>query len=224
MHLLIPGIANQSSGGAGGITLPDAEAYWKLDGNATDSHGSNDLTNNHSVGFTTGKLNQCASFADDYNDSLSITAAPTDYPFTFSCWFKTTNTQRAAMIVFVNGGADFCMLEVTGSGYLAARAFIYSSTSSSTCNDGNWHHGVAVFASATSRQVYLDGVAATASTGNWAFNSSVDTINVGKYGGGKAFDGEIDEAIWFNVALTADNVSDLYGDGTPPSYDDITWT
>lgn len=45
-------------------------SYWQM-GSANDSHGTNHLTNNNSVSFTTGKVGNAASFAAASSQYLS---------------------------------------------------------------------------------------------------------------------------------------------------------
>lgn len=58
--------------------LDNLVSYWKLDeasGTRADSHGSNDLTDNNTVGSTTGKLNNAASFVAANSEYLSATGS-----------------------------------------------------------------------------------------------------------------------------------------------------
>ena len=100
-------------------------------------------------------------------------AVATSPPLTIVGWFRS-NTDHG-IICSINagpgqGGQDWYSLYITDPGKLAAQAqqglTTKSSETSSTVNDAEWHHGAAVFTTTSSRTVYLDGVAATTSTGS----------------------------------------------------------
>lgn len=68
-------------------------SYWKLDevsGTRVDSHGTNDLTDNNTVGSTTGKINLAGSFIAANTEFLSR-ASNSDFQtgnidYTFTLW------------------------------------------------------------------------------------------------------------------------------------------
>jgi hypothetical protein len=72
-------------------------SYWKMDetsGTRYDSHGTNHLTDNNSVGSLTGKINSSAYFGPapttkylNHIDSSDFDVG--DIDFTFSLWFLT---------------------------------------------------------------------------------------------------------------------------------------
>lgn len=79
-------------------------AYWKLDessGNASDQVNGNTLTNNNSVAFSAGKINNGADFDSVANRTLSITdASQTGLDitgdFSYSGWFNIRATDPGA--------------------------------------------------------------------------------------------------------------------------------
>ena len=71
------------------------EAWWKLDeesGTRDDAHGSNDLSDNNTVGFTAGKYSNAASFILANSEYLSIgdnnSLSTGDIDFTLGCWVE----------------------------------------------------------------------------------------------------------------------------------------
>lgn len=67
-------------------------SHWKLDetsGTREDAHGNNDLTDNNTVGYATGKQSNAADFESDNSEYLSITDAAQsgiDTAFEGSAW------------------------------------------------------------------------------------------------------------------------------------------
>lgn len=75
--------------------LDDLISHWKLNeasGTRADAHGSNDLTDNNTVGVGTGKLDNAADFERDTSEYLSITdnadLSTGDVDFTVAGWVK----------------------------------------------------------------------------------------------------------------------------------------
>lgn len=99
-------------------------------------------------------------------------AVTTSTPLTIVGWCNATTT---GVIGSINagpgtGGTDCWSLVINGTGNAAAdvkRGIAQSSAESTgVAGDGSWHHLAAVFASSTSRTVYLDGVAGAQDTAN----------------------------------------------------------
>ena len=65
-------------------------SHWKLDetsGTREDAHGSNDLTDNNTVGYGTGKQGNCADFEENDSEYLSrASASMSGATFTDSAW------------------------------------------------------------------------------------------------------------------------------------------
>ncbi|MGL1887318.1 MAG: DUF2341 domain-containing protein, partial [Reichenbachiella sp.] len=86
------------------------------------------------------------------------------YPFTFSGWVKSSNSTDGSGIVFlgdIDVTNEYCMLVVSNAGIANARArntTAYNASSTTSIDDGNWHHLVAVFTNATTRKIYVNGV------------------------------------------------------------------
>ena len=69
------------------------KAYWKLDessGTRIDSHGSNDLADNNTVGSATGKIGNAADFVEANTEFLSIAdnadLSTGDEDMSITCW------------------------------------------------------------------------------------------------------------------------------------------
>lgn len=142
-------------------------------------------------------------------------------PYTFACWFRTTNmTQTKPIIGFNNAtgsrydqiwfrgavaGDPIDILSDAGGGQVITR-------STSGTSSGVYHHACGVIASATSRKIYLDG--GNSATSVTSVAPTVDTFNVARYPG-EFFAGDIAEAALWTVALTAADVAALAKGASP---------
>lgn len=149
------------------------------------------------------------------SDYVSAAITPT-YPYSFACWFRTTNmTQTKPIIGFNNAtgnrydqiwfrgavaGDPIDILSDAGAGQVITRSTAGTTT-------GVYHHACAVIASATSRTVYLDG--GNSATTTTSVNPTVDTFNVARWRESDFFAGDCAEAALWTVALTADDVAAL---------------
>ena len=146
-----------------------------------------------------------------------------NYPFTYSAWFRTNGTTKNTICALCDADQNVkfyqFLIADTGVARINARNTADDfCDSSGTYNDGKWHHGVAVFASATDRKIYIDGVADGSDTSSVAFDSGVDEFSIGVLNrSSKAdyYDDDINEVAVWDVALDADAVSALYNSGVP---------
>lgn len=167
-----------------------------------------------------------------YSDTsfLRASAVVTAAPLTMAAWAKTSILATAQNIIglFKSTAAtdlDQFIVRVGVGNNIIARtgdaASVNSSTSSGTITANTWFHAGGVFASATSRIAYLNGVAATADTTSRT-PSGIDRTSIGNQDNtaqGKAWGiagiGDIAEAAVWNVALTAGEMAALAA-GTNP--------
>jgi len=151
----------------------------------------------------------------------SSTVPITDYPFTFAAWAKPvdatnlgpvmafsrdTNTSHYLILAFF---VDALYILAQGGGSSSA-PFVSGAV------DGTWQHVAAVFASSTSRVVYLNGTSASAST-TVSFPTSLDHFYVGcEYRAARyTFEGDVaEEAVW-NAALSASEIQKMYRGWSP---------
>lgn len=221
-------------------TLPTSlVSYWELEessGTRTDSHGSNDLTDNNTVGQGTGKQGNCADFESTNSEYLSIadasqTGLDPSGDHSWSFWVKLESLPAFTMFLSKFG---------TTTSTRSYRAYYKSSDSTiqfeirdsssnntyhnvvNTLSLDTWHHIVATWDwSAEVCKIYVDGVLqAGNSSGNSAtsINNSVAPFQLGgETGSGLYTDGLIDEVGFWSKELTSSEVTDLYnsGDGLP---------
>lgn len=216
-------------------------SWWTMDetsGTRADAHGSNDLTDNNTVGSDTGKWSNAASFTRTNSESLSITdAAQTGLDLTgdisVALWMKPTATSLANACRFVakyNGASDHSYLFSLG-GLTNGDLHVLTSDDGSTNAEGavtpspsfsagTFYHVVFSYdASVGSCAVFVNGVSQGTITGldTSVFNGAADFV-VGARTGADYMDGLIDELSIYNTALDYGAVLDLYAAGAGIPY------
>jgi len=161
------------------------------------------------------------SFAFDGIDDKIELGNPTDLQitgaFSFSCWVNTTSTNYEG-IYFKGNTVALNDIYIRRQNNGTVRMFVNGSsinvTSSTTVNDGNWHHIMCVYVPSTSMTIYIDGSqdAQNTTTIPSAINNNYGNISIGE-GGGQFFNGKIDEASIFNTVVDIADVWD--GSGEP---------
>lgn len=231
-----------------GCTLDDSlTAYWDLDessGTRVDSVGSNDLTDNNTVGSVTGKQGNAASFDDANDEYLSIAdnsdVSTGDIDFTIACWVRLDDKSNNYGIIckwgflnaansreyriFYSSGADRFQFIVSSDGTATNEVPV------SADNFGSPSAGTFYFILA-----YHDSV--NNEIGIQVNNGTADTVShsAGVYDGTASLffgaldvsgaivpndlDGAIDEAGLWKRILTSQETSDLYNGGSGNTYD-----
>ena len=210
-------------------------AYWKLDDgsgtNAVDSMGFSNGTLSGSPTWTTGKINGGVSFSGssqyvDFGTKFpAITSA-----ITISAWVNPGASQIQYADIWGDHESSFKgMVMQQNSNTLNQYSWGYGNGSNFSSGAGffnltasTWTHVVAV-KDATTCYVYLNGVEQVALRGSCS--SAIvpaTTINFsagrGYAGGGRFFNGKVDEVAVWNRALSASEVSQLYNSGAGRQY------
>ncbi len=205
-------------------------SYYYLDGNVNDALGVNNGTNNGATS-TTGKIGTAYSF-DGATNYISLGFENTAQSFTLGAWIYI-NAYGLVGAQYIGG---IFGTGATQSGYLSLRVGdgtsgnnnkIFSTFGNSLggYNDqigatvlslNTWYYVTTTYDGTTLR-VYVNGVddgnSAPASTRTTGTNFNIGVEN----GISRYFNGKIDEAIIYNRALTATQVSNLY-QATVPTF------
>lgn len=213
-------------------------SFWSLD-DVTDSHGSNDLTNNNSVTFVTGKVGNAGNF-NGSNQYLSITdGAQTGLDLTSSLtvnsWIYLDTAPSAGKADIINkvsfGDSQWLVAAQENSGDKGLLV-LYENTqnnenfpvSISDWTASTWIMYTHTFnASTKEAEVFINGTSAgTVTNSNWTeTRNGTATTFIGAYGVGfdaGYFDGKIDElGVWSRV-LTDDEIVELYNSGSGLAY------
>ncbi len=228
-----------TSAALSGITNPSTVAYYKM-ADATDETGSYNGTPTNVDFNVQGKY----GFAGKFNGSNAYIDLPLSTSSLFdgkntlavSFWFKTTTTARQRMFTDYAQTSRNCDIIIDAGNIEIETDYNQSTnlkyTSSSTYNDGNWHHlVVALNQSAGQRTIYIDGSlvnTGTLSSNSWSGTGQKVTLGAfysSSSGYSQYFDGSIDQVRIFNKAISASEVTKLYTEiqcantiDTPESY------
>jgi len=145
-------------------------------------------------------------------------------PLTFACWFNTTNTTDAQVLMCVNAASSPNRIVMRAVGDLAGdpiRISAVGTTGSGASADttsgyssGVWTHACGVVTSSTSRTAYINGGSSATNTTNVAVSGIIQaSIGVQRYNlfpsGQLFFNGSIAEVGIWNAALTAAEIASL---------------
>jgi hypothetical protein len=225
--------------------VPDCIAYYKLDGNATDSNGSGTLYDGTAtnVSWTQGRFGSAGGFN---GSSSEITLGNVSFgvaglgasAISLSIWVNPQATQGGTnhMIDHLHTSTGGWVIQQSGTStntyYFAlfnGSSFKVSPTITLTANV--WSHLVFTINSSGVLNSYLNNVGVTISdSGYGALNNSVSLeTQISGYAGssGRQFSGKLDQVKIFDRAITAAEVTTLYNEVQCPSnasFNTVTYT
>lgn len=196
---------------------PDLVLHWPFDefagGTTIDPVGgrSGAMLNGLSVTGAAGRFGSSLAF-DGVDDAVrhDNAASPTltGYPFTLSAWVKTSQMADAVIAMTGQGSSNsvhwYIGMYAGAANIVARNTTKVEKRDTLAINDGVWHHVVGVFASATSRQLYVDGVLRQSDSSSVAFGGT-ERFAVGaldRATPAARFAGSIDDVRVYRRALT----------------------
>jgi len=212
-------------------------SHWTFDtadtnsGTAVDTVGSNDGTISGATTGVTG-ANQTYTTDEAYefdgsNDSVDVPGTP-DFSggeLTLAVWVRPDTLSGGQNIIGQQdlGGSSRnqrLMIDLIDGNTIEAVMFttnknnVSASVPASSVSTGTWHHVVGVFNHATNGvKIYLNG-SLEESISAESFDPALTDIQIGKSdGGGREFDGRIDDPRLYSKELTSTEVSNLYNNG-----------
>ncbi len=231
-ELSIPGQLSIGAGNLDPLLVPNLAGLWHLDEETwpaglsvlDSAQGNHGLPEGTAAPVTGGSVGmRCGSFTGA-GDVLLPAIALDSGDFTVAAWFKTSATNRGAILSFYGGGA-YHALEFNGNGAAPAKgklAFVLNDGSSTRValanrgglNDNQWHHAVGM-RNGRQMHVYVDGVLEGTTDLGLSFGSLGSAQSwIGKYGNlGLYFQGLIDEALLAKRALTTKEIGSLSAAG-----------
>jgi len=214
----------------------DLEAYYKFDGDLTDSLSNYNLTNNGTESVT-GKINQGRDFVAS-NDDTAYNSSFNKNVYAISLWFKpdsqiTSSTSCQRLISFRDDNNPQRWVDLgSSSGYATNETIIINTGTSGNYGrtyikdniSADWHHLVISWDSGNSEyKFYLDGNEKTIYTGS--HSGAADLLNNTNYIGlsdvvqsSDFYNGLIDEVGIWSRALTSSEVTELYNSGDGLQY------
>ncbi|MCB0245749.1 MAG: LamG domain-containing protein [Anaerolineae bacterium] len=222
-----------ASTGGGGVPsfLTDLIEYWPL-ADLVGEHAGRVLTNNGSVTFGAGHIDQCAAFSgSNYLDMAAPASLQTgDIDYTLAAWVKLNSVVANSAIIsqgqcsselWYDGGWDtfsFTQWRVDGGDSISAGSGSYRLEPAST---GTWYHVVGWY-TASDGKAHLRVNAGTERISSAAgFTPAVSSSNfaIGRRpDGAHNMDGYISDAAFWKRALTSAEIVDLYAAGTGLAY------
>lgn len=198
-------------------------AWWRGDGDATDSAGSFDGSWTGTDAYTNGINNQAFSFSQYNFVSGGNSADLVANEMTITAWIRPTNPVAGSLnenyiVSKVSGFATGSyLLRLDAAGKLNALAATSSGnkavTSAAIVQANVWTHCVFVLKSGAST-LYINGQADGINSDTFASVSITDdALNIGSrsnMGGVYFFSGEIDDVLFFDKALTAYEIGQIY--------------
>jgi len=220
-------------------------AYWKLDdrplNNVADSVGSSNGTVHAYVVPALGQVGEAAAFTGKSGQYIDIPFDGTqEYPqFSVACWFRANKymvagNTRQAMVSNGSASSGFALgfgypvndtvdggssQKVDGPSFTVDGQSVFDS--SVNFQAGAWHHLVGTFDGSKLR-LYLDGSLLGEADGpatpltTWTNGISIGRLNNTWY----PPDGDIDDVVMYDAALSAPEVNTLYlrGKAGQPAY------
>ena len=203
-------------------------AYWPLDeasGDALDAHGSNDLTDNNTVGAASGKVNGARDFefanSEYFARADNADLSTGDIDWTFACWVNAESLVETWNVI-VRKGTEWHLYYVAGPNTFrfyvdGSSNFVASSGSLSTAT---WAF-VVVWHDSVNNQIGISVNAGAADT-NAHTTGMIDGLGPFELGGDSSqsfyWDGLIDEVGFWKRVLTSDERTELYNAGSGRDY------
>lgn len=215
------------------MAIPDTTnliSWWELT-DLTDSHGSNDLTNNNAVTFVSDYANFVAASSQSLShvDNADLSTGDIDYHKVV--WFYLTTNGIFSLsakgvgatgeyLVLYNSG----LLDVTLTVYGAAGSSIGAATTTSNLSTGTWYM-LDLYHSAADNEVGIainGGTHITAAT-TGVPQDSTGSFNLGSRTGGSPFyfNGRMKKESFWKEKLSDDDRAWLYNAGAGRSYSEL---
>lgn len=206
-------------------------SYWKLDeesGTRVDAHGSNNLTDNNTVLYDTGKIGNAADFTASNDESLSITDGSQTglepAQFSISFWFYANATGGSRGLVGKNHSTSWNSPYSSYQIYLDGTTIRLNTGSSgsqetiaadTTAEVDTWYHIVGTYDGSHIR-IYVNGNEDATPVAETAIDYSNGAFQIGSrafVANNQFFDGLIDEVAFYSRAISLSEVGELYNSG-----------
>ena len=189
-------------------------AAYPLDGSPADLSGNYNGVQTD-VTYPVGKYDLAASFNGSSSSIDSGYSLPASSDSSFSLWFKTSNTSTKFLSTqgVVTGSANQLSIAIVSSG---TRLEIQVGNSyidfAGNITNGAWHNFVFSRNASSGYTLYLDGSFLGTFSNTTALQSANLFLGTRSDNTSLTFDGQIDQARFFNKALSAGEVTTLYNE------------
>lgn len=213
-------------------------AYYKLEDVNDATGGGKTLTNNNSVTFSAGKIDNAvnpttsggAKYLYRTNTDMAFTGTAS---ITLNCWAKYTSDEGHLIVERrYSTGGDWINYLIYSAGSASKIKWYHTGTASTYnewnttatvntlgANDGNWHMHTMVYTFGTSAsfKYYLDGVQKAGSWitrgGDQHTSNNSESFSIGGNPNGDTMNGSVDECGVWNTIKTQAEITLLYNGG-----------
>jgi hypothetical protein len=206
------------------ISMDNVELLLHLDGDHNDAIGTHSITSVNER-YSEDSLLGSASwdgeeFPHRYIEVEGISLTPEDH-WSISFWAQSSQSNEATVAMFTNNNQFFGNMD-DGHNYMTFNPRFGSSCSvqdtSVPINDGIWHHYVGVKHGRNKVELFIDGNLVDFTQkdcGGTSFSENLRIFAKNPVTGarGRGWRGRADEFGFFNIALTPDQISELYNNG-----------
>jgi hypothetical protein len=196
--------------------------FWKFDENTgtnvSDSSGNGNHGTASGMTWTDGKYNGAGSFdgVDDYtsinNNGLDLSKSIT------ICVDVMRNNTAGYHTIIAKGDSYYTGYKIRIAGdkiaFYTFTSTDYLASATSIINDGLWHNIICVYdkdAGSNNRKIYVDGLLDTQNTETGEMLTNTQNLLIGEWAGWM-FDGEIDNVMLYNRALSESEIKQIYYD------------
>lgn len=188
-------------------------SYYKLDGNSNDSVGSNNGTDTN-ISYVNGKIEQSASLNNSHSSQITFGTQQTITTLSFWCNLTQVVDGTSGYTLFRATSPDHTLQAAPTTG----KILIYDGsnrTANNTWITGSWVNYVFVYTTSGGNgyNIYLNGsfLEKLSTGGQLQFNQ------IGR-SGNFSMEGYIDEIGIWSRALTTDEITELYNNGSGLQY------
>lgn len=207
------------------------ESDWKGDeasGQLLDSVGSNDLTDNNTVGTGTGHVFAAArdyeaSNSENHTIADNASLSPGNTDFTFECWFKSEANPFSARAVIIKGNGSNCdyLFDITGGEVPRWRVFGSNGFGNqgqalwgSGLFDTNWHHAIMWHDSVNDLVgLQIDNGTPVTTAHSAGVRDGTEIFAIGGGSDFNFFDGLLGPTRYWSRMLTSDERDELWNSG-----------
>ena len=221
-HIWAIGLILSLSSTASADIITDLTAFYEFDGDATNSSGSAPDGVNNGASNTTDRFGNAASaFLFDAGDNVSISSVfgGVQVSMSVSAWFRrsTDNGAWNDLLAGSCGGPIFALnpSDSIVFGNQCNAPIAHAGSSGFVTDTSEWHHAVGTYDGA-SVKVYLDNVLVDDRLAAGNFQDGPWYVGATNAGGSEGFRGSIDNLRIYSRALSANDVSELFGATSVP--------
>lgn len=219
----------------GGTLTTGLVGWYNLESNSNDEFSTNHGTDVNTPTFSSGngKINNGAGYVKASSQRSDLPNAVIPWgtaAFSVSLFFKrdaTGNTQwmvLGSQTTASGNGGFYITYGIDAAGALSANKVnvVNSNPQYAWTQNTNWHHVVIVCrSSGTGMELYFDGVSVATATSTANVIDSANPVAIGARHIGTPdfyFDGAVDLVGFWNKALSATEIADLYNSGNGNAY------